>query len=126
MGARTQSGQVSLTLTEPPSANRWWRNVSGRMVTSKAARDYKASVANRCLVQGVKPIPAPTAVCVVIEWNRKRKSGDLDKRLGVLLDALQGNCYDNDSQIIRIVAERRDGGRGTVFVTVVTTGTAND
>lgn len=116
-----QLEQITLTLPEPPSANRWWRNVNGRMVTSRAAREYKEHVENQCLMRGIRPIAAPQTVCVVIEWNRKRKSGDLDKRLGVLLDALQGSCYDNDAQIVRIVAERRDGGNGSVFVTVVRT-----
>lgn len=115
---------IWLKLKEPPSANRWWRNVKGRMVTSAAAREYKQHVANECVLQRVKPIAAPRTVCVVIEWDRKRKSGDLDKRIGVLLDALQGSAYENDSQIVRIVAERRDGGRGEVQVTVVTTETA--
>lgn len=100
--------KVQLLLREPPSANRWWRNVNGRMVTSKAAREYKQHVANECLVRKVKPIRKPQPVAVVISWYRSRKSGDLDKRLGVLLDALQGSCYDDDSQIVRIVAERLD------------------
>jgi Holliday junction resolvase RusA-like endonuclease len=112
--------EIHLTLKEPPSSNRWHRNVNGRTILSKAARDYTAYVGDQCVLARVKKIAAPTPVAVLIEWHRSRKSGDLDKRLGVLLDALQGSCYSSDSQIVRIVAERRDSERrGFVDVTVV-------
>lgn len=95
-----------LTLHEPPSANRWWRNVNGRMVTSRMARLYKQAAGLSALCQGVKVVDGPIALSVV--WYRARKSGDLDKRLGVLLDALQGAAYTNDSQIVELHASRSD------------------
>ncbi len=98
----------TLMLPEPPSANRWWRMVvikgQARMLTSKEARDYKAGVA---LLGGSKMIAAGP-VRVTIDWYRERKSGDLDKRIGVLLDAVQGVLYDNDAQITEITARRHD------------------
>lgn len=97
---------LSLTLPEPPSANRWWRNVNGRMVTSREARVYKTGVASVCLTKGLTPIDGPVVVEII--WYRGRKSGDLDKRLGVVLDALQGSMYHNDSQIVELHAERND------------------
>jgi crossover junction endodeoxyribonuclease RusA len=99
---------LTLELPEPPSANRWWRNVNGRMVTSKAARVYKSGVALAVLCRKSATIRAPIAVSVETNWYRGRKSGDLDKRIGVLLDALQGTAYDNDSQITEITARRFD------------------
>ena len=39
---------------------------------------------------------------------RPRKSGDLDNYLKIMLDALQGFLYDNDSQIVEIHAYRQD------------------
>ena len=95
---------LTLTLPEPPSANRWWRNVNGRMVTSRAARDYKQCA--RALIARVPLLTGPVRVSVV--WYRSRKAGDLDKRLGVLLDALQGTCYENDGQIVELRATRSD------------------
>lgn len=97
---------IHLEFPEPPSANRWWRNVNGRMVTSREARVYKNGVALACVARRVTKIAAPTEVSISIWWYRGRKSGDLDKRLGVLLDALQGSAYDNDSQIAALSAER--------------------
>lgn len=96
----------TLTLPDPPSANRWWRMVvikgSPRMLLSKEARDYKARIAqlggNRAITHG--------PVKLSIDWYRERRAGDLDKRIGVLLDALQGVLYTNDAQIIELVARR--------------------
>lgn len=45
---------------------------------------------------------------ISLRWHRARRAGDLDKRLGVVFDALQGLLYDNDAQIIEISAKRVD------------------
>lgn len=103
---------MTLDLPEPPSANRWWRKWNNRMVLSKEARDYKAYV----LVMAVglsgrhtKDFPLYRGdVKVTLHWVRARKSGDLDKRIGVVLDALQGVVYANDKQIVEIHASRSD------------------
>lgn len=101
---------MRLTLHEPPSANRWWRNVNGRMVTSRQARLYKAAAGLSAICQGIRePITGP--VSLTVTWYRGRASGDLDKRLGVLLDALQGVCYENDSQIVELHAHRSDADK---------------
>lgn len=106
--------RATLTLPECPSANRWWRNVNGRMITSKEARDYKERVA---LIGSRHKMP-DGPVRVTIDWYRGKKSGDLDKRVGVLLDALQGVLFDNDSQITELVARRHDDkGNARMIVT---------
>ena len=85
-----------------------------RMLTSKEARDYKARVA---LIGGKNKMP-DGPVRLTIDWYRERKAGDLDKRIGVVLDALQGVLYDNDSQITEIVARRHDDkGNPRIVVT---------
>lgn len=95
-------------LPVPPSANRWWRNVDGRMLLSREARAYHERAGLHALAQGVRQIRRPSLVSLTVTWYRGRKSGDLDKRLGILLDALQGIGYENDSQVVRIVATRSD------------------
>lgn len=99
---------MMFVLEEPPSANRWWRKFRNRMVLSDAAREYKAEVAAQLLLRRIPCIPEPEPVSVSITWYRSRKSGDLDKRLGVLLDALQLIAYENDSQVVELHAERKD------------------
>lgn len=109
---------VGVFFREPPSANRWWRNVNGRMVTSKAAREYKDALATQCLVMRVQKIAVPTPISVRLVWFRGRKSGDLDKRIGVALDGLQGIWFDNDSQIVELNAKRVDDGTGRIYIEV--------
>ena len=100
------------------------------MHLSHAARDYKRDVFQRAGVNGA-PIFPTGDVSVVIVWHRTMKSGDLDKRLGVLLDALQSvrqrvpdhtapgktktrlvvtapGVYDSDAQVATIWARRCD------------------
>ena len=100
--------RATLTLPDPPSANRWWRMVTirgqARMLVSSEARKYKERVA---LLGGRQKLP-DGPVKLTIDWYRECKSGDLDKRIGVLLDALQGVLYDNDAQIVEIIARRHD------------------
>ena len=107
----------SLILPEPPSANRWWRKFRNRMVLSAEARAYKHMVALRCLEHRIKPLSGE--VVVQLEWYRGRKAGDLDKRIGIVLDALQGSMYGNDAQIVRLEADRyEDKANPRLFVSV--------
>lgn len=93
---------VTATLPAPPSANRWWRKFNNRMVLSDEARAYKTAVALRYARQ--QPFAGP--VSVTLAWYRERKSGDLDKRIGIALDAMQGVFYQNDNQITELTARR--------------------
>jgi Holliday junction resolvase RusA-like endonuclease len=101
----------TFTLPEPPSANRWWRTAvipakgkkpaTVNTYLSKEAREYKANIGRvgpAFLVDG--------PVALDIDWYRSREAGDLDKRLGVALDAMQGVFYHNDEQVVYICARR--------------------
>ena len=90
---------IRLTLPVCPSANDWHRVVNNRVHLTHKARGYTKSIINLAIAQNCKPIHAPKDIDVEIVWYRARKSGDVDKRGAVLLDALQGIAYDNDSQI---------------------------
>lgn len=91
----------SIALPEPPSANRWWRRAGNRIHLSNEARKYKENIAQ---LGGRGVLDGP--VRVTVDWYRSRKSGDLDKRLGVVLDALQGVFYASDAQIVALAARR--------------------
>lgn len=103
---------VEFELPVPPSANKWWRMVTpkgkpSRMVLSADARLYKEGVGT--LLRGQfrgRPVPLfPSGVVRLwLDWHRTARLGDLDKRQGVLLDALQGVVYDNDSQLVELHA----------------------
>lgn len=97
---------MTITLPSPPSANRYWRNFRGRTVVSAEAKAYKEQVGWIARAAGAQLIDGNVALTV--RWYRERKSGDLSNRLKILEDSLQGILFDNDSQIVRIVAERYD------------------
>ena len=92
----------------PPSANRYWRIYNGRVVVSEAANEYKhlVKMLARCSSPPVTILTGPVRVQVAV--YRARKSGDLDNFLKILLDALQGVFYVNDSQVVEINASLHD------------------
>lgn len=47
----------------------------------------------------IQKIPEGVPVVVTFWWYRQRQAGDLDKRIGITLDALQGHWYENDRQV---------------------------
>lgn len=107
---------VTLTLPEPPSANRWWRRAGAHMHLSTAARDYKERVA---ALTGAVTQFVDGELSVTLRWYRSRRSGDLDKRVGIALDALQGVVYTTDAQITRLTAERyEDKANPRIEVTI--------
>lgn len=88
------------------------------MHLSNAARQYKERVG---LLQGWCVAEGP--VSITLDWYRGRKSGDLDKRIGVVLDALQGVLYSNDSQIVELTARRHeDAANPRIEVSVLSVG----
>lgn len=101
---------MKLTLPYPPSVNNYWRSIvisgRGRVVLSREARTYKKRVGDLCALAGVRPLDGP--VHLVLHAYRPRKVGDIDGTLKATLDALQGFAYLNDSQIVKLEAERFD------------------
>ncbi len=134
---------IALTLPIPPSANRYWRTFTPRghkralVVVSDEARAYKADVATLAMVGGVRPLPGRIALTVRLypsrpmDWQRRATKDpyawddtvrciDLDNALKVLVDALKGIAYGDDSWVRSIRAERcepdEQGGRVEVEV----------
>lgn len=90
----------------PPSGNRYWRVGRGRIYPTDEGQNYKATVAMMARCDRVELLTGPVAVDVAV--YRARKSGDLDNFLKILLDAMQGVYYHNDSQVIEIHATLQD------------------
>lgn len=98
---------IELTLPYPPSANRYWRNVKGRTLKSKAARTYALACQWSARAQMDGDMLAGD-VAVRLDLFRPAKRGDLDNRIKVALDAIQGIAYADDKQIVEIHAYRHD------------------
>lgn len=90
----------------PPSSNRYWRMVKGRMLVSSEAKDYKTTVGMLARCARVPQLTGPVAVTVHV--YRERKAGDLDNFLKVLIDAMEGTFFRNDSQVREIHATLAD------------------
>lgn len=104
-----KTGNNRLVLPYPPSANRYWRNFKGRTVISAEARAYKKEVVARLAWLGINTAWIMIGPIAISLWvYRPRKSGDLDNRIKVILDSLQGLRYENDSQIVEIHVYRHD------------------
>lgn len=95
-----------VTLPLPPSANRYWRMGRNKIYLSDEAVAYKLQVANIFQHLDVKPIEGDIEIVMTV--YRKQRSGDLDNKIKVLLDAMQGLAYHDDKQIVAILAYRRD------------------
>lgn len=94
------------------------------MVKSREARDYQENVTILAIQQQIPLIEKPTEVVVTIRWFREALRGDLDKRYSIMLDALQGIAFENDSQIAEIHAYRtldRENPRIEVIVSRLAT-----
>lgn len=95
---------MNLTLPYPPATNRMWRTYRGHTVLSEEARTYKRDVALIAGARGVSPLEGD--VTVALHIYRPRRVGDLDGRIKVLLDALQGVAYHDDKQVVELHAFR--------------------
>lgn len=97
---------MKLRVPYPPLANRYWRVFRGRVVKSEEARRYQQGLRMRALTQRIRPLSGDVVVSLAV--FRPRRSGDLDGAHKVLLDALQGVAYVNDSQVVELLARRYD------------------
>ena len=103
---------INLILPYPPSTNRYWRmdRRSGHLYPSEEAKVFKKQVKLVAGVAMANQFALRGPLAVTIRLYRPQASGDLDNFLKQPLDALQGVVYENDKQIIRLLAERFDDG----------------
>ena len=108
-----QLTRVELTLPEPPSSNRLWRNGRGRVYSADAAKDFKAEVYAIYLKSRLPRVvfPKGQAVKVTMVWYRQRKAGDLSNRIKIVEDSLNGLLWADDKQISELHVTRVDGQR---------------
>jgi crossover junction endodeoxyribonuclease RusA len=104
-----------MMLPYPISTNRYWRNFGGRTVRSAEAMAYKDEVGWIAKKEKLDLLTGPVSVEMTLhppapkDWEKRQKKDyqwalkvrriDLDNAQKVVLDALQGIAYVNDSQI---------------------------
>jgi crossover junction endodeoxyribonuclease RusA len=105
-----EDGAVEVSLPYPPSNNEYKRHyctVDNRhkigVYHREPAKQFLRDVA--AIFEGAGE-PLSGLVSVFIHVYRPRRLGDIDNVLKVLLDALQGKAYVNDSQIVELSIRR--------------------
>ncbi len=103
---------IEIELPYPPSVNHYWRHVGPRVLISREGRTFRNCVCSLLAQASVRSLASPLSGPLEIQIdvyppdNRRR---DLDNLQKSLLDALQhGGVYFDDSQIVRILIEKRE------------------
>lgn len=97
---------LELRLPYPPTGNRAWRMVNGRMLISREGRLYRQRVQSILAAEGVRPLPGRLLLAAQVRPPDRRRR-DLDNVQKSLLDALEiGGAYEDDAQLDLLVVQR--------------------
>ncbi len=91
---------IRLTLPWPPSVNRYWRAVSGRVLISRNGRAYRTLVGQIVACSDARRLGSARLAVVIVACPPDRRRRDLDNTLKATLDALShAGLFDDDEQI---------------------------
>jgi Holliday junction resolvase RusA-like endonuclease len=111
---------INLTFNSIPiSTNCLFRSYRGRVVKSKKYRDWQKDIIDQLSEQyNGDVLECPLELYAVITKSSKRLY-DVDNCFKSLLDTLEGICYKNDSQIMRLTGVKSQGdvNRIDVYIT---------
>ena len=109
---------------QPVAKGRPRMTMTGRVYTPKKTEIYEAKLRTHAIGKGLKKIEkgVPVELCLIFymaipkSWSKKKKammegrpcasSIDLDNKIKVVGDALNGICWHDDRQIYRIKATK--------------------
>jgi len=112
---------MELELPMPPSINHYYRSIGrGRVVVSRAGRDYRKVVCALVLAARVQPLGKSLLAVSLKLYVPDRRRRDLDNVLKPVLDALQyAGVYVDDNQIVELrISKELRRGRGGLLVCV--------
>ena len=97
---------MEFELPYPPSVNHYYRHVGPRVLISRAGRKYRETVIAHLRTCGINPLNGDIELWLEA-YPPDRRRRDLDNLLKCVLDAMQhAGSYHDDSQIVRITAEK--------------------
>lgn len=104
-------GEVTMLLPYPPSANRYIRRTARGCYRTAEADRYRATARALAISNGAVCLSGPVIVVATLLPKLTKKGAasktriDIDNCVKVACDALQGVCYKNDSQIVRLTIQ---------------------
>lgn len=106
-------------LPYPPTLNRYYRVVGGRLIISREGRAYRGRVQTACFLDKFDCVDKPFALYIEVYPPDKRKR-DLDNVCKALLDALQHARVFADDSLMDVLNVSREEmiPDGQVLVTV--------
>lgn len=111
---------VEITIPWPPSVNRYWRSVKGRVLISKEGRQYRGAVVAESYLRRWPNFGGARLFLDIEAHPPDKRRRDLDNVLKAALDALEAaGVYANDSQVDLLKIRRREpvaGGKLVVFL----------
>lgn len=110
---RSVQSKDEIVLPWPPSVNRYWRSVAGRVLISQEGRAYREAVLAQMMIQRKAATHTGKLVVEIEAWRPDNRVRDLDNLLKATLDALtHAGVYKDDSQIVdlRIFWAQEKGG----------------
>ena len=99
---------IELELPFPPSVNHYYRRVGTKTLISREGRAFREKVCSILAAIGVQCMTGTLEVHIEV-YPPDRRRRDIDNVQKVLLDVLEhGGAYRDDSQIMRLVIEKRE------------------
>jgi len=100
--------RVALVVAGPPQPKeRARRGKGGRFYTPKRTQQYEAAVRNVATLGTPAGWPGDARYSVtVVAYFADGRHRDVDNVAKAALDGMQGICFRNDAQVIRLVSER--------------------
>src|SRR5262245_20327232 len=110
---------VRLRLPYPPTVNMYWRYVQGRVLISKAGRQYRENIAAAVVLQRGRRLTGRLSVGIIVH-PPDRRTRDIDNVLKGTLDSLcHAGVYDDDGQIDSLFVSRGEVVTGGLLVVEV-------
>ena len=110
--------------------NTYWRNFRGRMVISKAGREFKAAVADYVVEYRVPKLGESKLRISMVLFPRDKRKIDIDNRIKSVLDALQdAGVFDDDFQVDELSIVRGKtikGGAIRVIIEEISSSSSNE
>ena len=102
-----------LELPFPPSMNTYWRNFRGRMVLSKAGRQFKITVQDYIIENNIPKFGSRKLKITMILRPRDKRKVDIDNRIKAVLDSLEdAGVFDDDFQVDHLEMIRGEAIKG--------------